>query len=218
MRKKELEPLISIMKFELDNPLEFIPGQFCNIKIEKEGKPLLRPYSIASAPDGNSVEFYIKGYEDGRVAPHILEMGEGDSANITGPFGSFTLRDTDKEIYFICAGSGVAPLIGMARQLHLENSSRKRTFIQGASYETELGYLDELRSMESDFFTYIPTISRPEENPGWDGSTGRVETYLDSCTNTDAEVYVCGPPPMVKSVTEELKKRGFANIFSERYY
>src|SRR5207245_2639674 len=80
--------------------------------------------------------------------------------------------------------------------------------LQGASHSHELGfYLDELADFSRQgWLTYIPTVSRPEENPEWTGEVGRVDDivrkYADNLgfdyTNTIA--YACGHPAMVENV------------------
>ncbi len=220
VRKEHLKPMICIMKFKPEKNIEFQPGQFLNLTIEKEDEELMRPYSMTNTPSEENIEFYVKAYPDGDVAQHIVEMEEGEKAKLTGPFGNFTLQDTDNEIYYIAAGSGIAPLVSMARHLKEKNSDRKQTFLHGVSYNDEFGYYKQLSNMEGENFTYIPTISRPGENPSWEGRHGRVEEYLNLCKNKQAEAYICGPPPMVEKVQQKLLKKGFKQekIFTEQYY
>ena len=157
-----------------------------------------------------------RGFEDGKFAKHLVELGVGDEVEVKGPYGSFVLQDSDKEAYLICAGSGVSPIMAMARQL--KGNGRKLTVLQGVSYAEELGWREELEGMRDENFNYVPTVSRPEENPDWKGKTGRVEEHLEVCKSKDAEVYVCGPPPMVEKVIKALKDKGFAQVFTEKYY
>lgn len=205
--KQMIKPNLGILRFKADS-IDFIPGQFYNIKLKSE-ELLMRPYSVCSTPEDDYLEFYIKAHEDGKVASKILELKEGDEVEILGPNGKFLLQNSSKEIYFICGGTGIAPIISMIRK-----SKRKITLLHGASHVDELGYFDELKEMETENFTYLPTVSRED----WKGNKGRVETLLDNCTNSEAEVYICGPPEMVDEVKKELERKGFNNIFTEKYY
>jgi benzoate/toluate 1,2-dioxygenase reductase subunit len=207
--KRRLTDAISILTFRATETFDFTPGQFYQINID--GKR--RPYSVTSLPGKETAEFYIKSYPDGSVAHHILDLEHGDEATLQGPYGSFQLTDADGPAYLIAAGSGIAPVMSMARAI----DDRNCVFLHSASYVEELGYNDELAAMEDDTFTYIPTISRPDEND-WNGRTGRVHDHLDELVDTDAEVYVCGPPPMVTDVSEALKTKGFTSIYTEQYY
>ena len=63
--------------------------------------------------------------------------------------------------------------------------------------------------------SYVPTVSRPNENPGWSGCTGRVEAIVESqldehgLTPETATLYVCGNPEMITAVEEIAAERGF---------
>ena len=59
--------------------------------------------------------------------------------------------------------------------------------IQGASYSRDLGYLAELRHYAAQLpnLHYLPTVSRPEDDPSWEGATGRL-TDAVFCDNTKA--------------------------------
>ncbi len=210
LQEKELvTENIGILRFDLS--LKFTPGQFCNITLEPG---VMRPYSMTSVP-GEQAEFYIKSYPDGAVAHKILDLEPGAEVGITGPLGQFRLRDEQDSVYLIGAGSGVAPLVSMARVL--ESSATDVILLHGASHTEELGYEEELREFDDDSFTYVPTVSRPEANESWDGRTGRVESHID-VLEPGAEVYVCGPPPMVQKAVNRLQNEGFKNIYTEQYY
>ncbi len=220
IEKEMLKPMLGVMRFDIDGDMDFVPGQFANITIEHDGENLMRPFSMANPPGTEHLEFYIKAYPDGEVSEYILELEEGDEAVITGPYGGFQLQDSKRDVYFVCAGSGVAPVMGMAR--HMLGEGRERLFLHGASHIDELGYRGELKEMQErdDNFTYVPTVSRPEDNPEWSGREGRVESLLHKCSDTGREVYICGPPPMVDNVRGDLKEKGFSDeqIFTEQYY
>ncbi len=215
--KKKLKNNLGIIR--IDAEVDFEPGQFFNIVFESDGEMKGRPYSAASSPKQDYVEFYVKAMEEGRVAKHLLAMEEGNNVELKGPHGRFVLQNSN-DVYMICAGSGVAPLMSMMRHLKITNDSRKVLFLNGASYIEDLGYLDELKDLDAAMknFTYVPTLSR--EDDSWNGETGRVEEKLNLVIDTDRDVYVCGPPPMVVNVTKLLLDKGFSieQIHSERYY
>jgi ferredoxin--NADP+ reductase len=90
-------------------------------------------------------------------------------------------------------------------------------------------YLDELRKLseEVDWLTYIPTVSRPWEDPDWKGETGRVDDivrkYLDAAedfTPETAVAYACGHPQMIENVRGILRRAGFDDAFirEEQYF
>ena len=100
--------------------------------------------------------------------------------------------------------------------------------LQGASYQDEFTYLEELERLAAehpDKITYVPTVSRPteEHNAGWTGETGRVnnivEKYIDELglSPEDTLVYACGHPEMIEDVKDKLKPQGY-KVEEERFW
>ena len=100
--------------------------------------------------------------------------------------------------------------------------------LQGASYDDEFAYREEMEEMASsrpDVVVYVPTVSRPNEdrNAGWTGARGRVnaivEEYVDrfGLSPDDTMVYACGHPGMIEDVKDRLGPRGF-HVMEERYW
>ncbi|MFC1648214.1 ferredoxin--NADP reductase [Nanoarchaeota archaeon] len=219
--KKEINPETAVLRFSPEYKVDFYPGQFFNICVIKDEEIMARPYSITSTPEDEYMEFYVKAHKEGTVAKHILALKINESAGILGPHGNFIKKESDNDVVFIAAGSGIAPLMSMARHLVKQDSFSNITFLHAASHVEELAFFDELKQMDNaSNFTYISTISKPNENPEWDGNTGRVDTLLRHCKNNDAEAYICGPPPMIIKVKRDLLNEGFdkKKIFTEGYY
>jgi ferredoxin/flavodoxin---NADP+ reductase len=93
--------------------------------------------------------------------------------------------------------------------------------LQAASRSWEFAYREELEALARrwNWLLYIPTISRPWEDPEWRGEVGRAEDllrkYIDSLelepSNTTA--YVCGHPEMIENAKAILRRRGFGKEF-----
>jgi NAD(P)H-flavin reductase len=89
---------------------EFKAGQFAMIHTHGSEKP----FSIASPPSLKNLQFLIKEHDEGTVTQYLDDLKKGDKLKITAPFGVFCVRDTKaKELYFIAAGTGVAPFRSM---------------------------------------------------------------------------------------------------------
>jgi ferredoxin--NADP+ reductase len=102
----------------------------------------------------------------------------------------------------------------------VDRAPRKTVVLNGCSYADELGYVEELQSLEAEKrypLRYVPTVSRPADprNADWAGRTGRVETIVtDICREYGLRpertvVYICGNPEMILNVERELMGRGF---------
>jgi NAD(P)H-flavin reductase len=108
----------------------------------------------------------------------------------------------------------------MMKALLREGRPRKAVFLNGVSYERDLGYRELLEDWQRTGeypVVFIPTVSRPSapENAGWAGRTGRVETIVApvchelGLTPDNTIAYICGNPDMILSVEETLHRRRF---------
>jgi ferredoxin--NADP+ reductase len=149
-----------------------------------------------------------------------------------GPKGKFTLEpDDDRTHVFISSGTGNAPFVSMVRVLLRDGRPRRTVFLNGVSYEADLGYRPLLEGwVQSGEYpmTYIPTVSRPADpsNTGWTGRTGRVESIVGpvcdelGLTPSNAIAYLCGNPDMILAAEATLLGRGFpeAQVKKELYW
>ena len=134
---------------------------------------------------------------------------------------------------FVATVTGVAPFVSWLRQrraqeLAGEPATEPVVLLQGASMNTEFGYLEELAALdrEAAWFTYVPTVSRPWLCPAWTGETGRVEDVLRKHADAlgvdpgRAGVYLCGHPEMISGARAIMRRRGFddAAIREEQYW
>jgi ferredoxin-NADP reductase len=209
----------------------FVAGQYMTIGVfvEDAATPtgtriVQRPYSVASPPavaGSDGYEMYVRLVEGGQFTPLLWRLPVGHRMRMIGPKGKFMLQPDDERTHlFISSGTGNAPFVAMMRQLLVDGAPRKTVFLNGVSYERDLGYRELLEGWERDRgypVTYIPTVSRPKatENAGWTGRSGRVESIVApvceelglSPDNTIA--YICGNPDMIIAAEATLLGRGF---------
>jgi ferredoxin--NADP+ reductase len=180
------------VKFDGD-PTRFESGQYMTIGVFTEGdgtappRIVQRPYSIASDPDvagAEGYEMYVRLVDGGQFTPLLWQLPVGHRMRMIGPKGKFTLEpDDDRTHLFISSGTGNAPFVSMMKAMLREGRPRKAVFLNGVSYERDLGYRDLLEGWERDWqagdggypVAFIPTVSRPSapENTGWSGRRGR---------------------------------------------
>lgn len=204
--------------------LDFEAGQFAWLNVGNSSFSLHEnPFSISSAPsDNGSIQFLIKELGDftgsvGRIAP-------GTKAYIDGPHGNLTIAGRNEPgIALIAGGVGVAPLLSILRQLHLDEDSRPSVLVYGNRIEQQIVYRDELEILARDYATkLVHVLSEPPE--GWDGLVGRVDPKMLADLFQSAEskswLYVlCGPVAMMETVERGLLEIGVPhnNIVSERF-
>jgi ferredoxin--NADP+ reductase len=109
----------------------------------------------------------------------------------------------------------------MLRTMLVNDTQRRYVVMHGARYSWDLGYRGELESLARirPNFTYIPSITRPDQDPHFRGHTGRVQALVEqgviekesgiTLDPAQAEVFLCGNPDMVRTVQGLLEARGF---------
>src|SRR3954467_1407943 len=101
-----------------DGELPFYCGQYVDIRIP--GTDEHRSFSMANLPsDDGRLEFMIKHYPGGRFSGLLADgaLQAGDELEVRGPYGMFTLRDTDRPLVFIGGGAGMAPILSLLRSM-----------------------------------------------------------------------------------------------------
>jgi Na+-transporting NADH:ubiquinone oxidoreductase subunit F len=201
-------------------------------------KPGFRAYSMANPPhEKDIVKLNVRiatpppgteGIPPGFGSSFIFGLEPGNEVKISGPYGDFMAKDTDKEMCFVGGGAGMAPLRShILHQLEGIDSKRKITFWYGARSVKEMFYHEEFLDLEKRFdnFTYHVALSAPEKEDNWTGLTGFVHIHLiDSYLKehedpTEIEYYLCGPPPMIDAVIESLYDLGVEDdmIFYDKF-
>ena len=151
---------------------DFQPGQFVTLDLPIHEKPARRwrSYSIASWPDGTNVfELVIVLLEGGAGTTWLFNnVVVGSELTLRGPQGVFTLPDPiDRDLFFICTGTGVAPFRSMAHHVLNNNIPHQHIYlIFGCRKFGDALYAPELKELTRNVgsFEYITTYSR--EEPG----------------------------------------------------
>ena len=227
-RKDYAEDLWSI-RVRPEEKLAFQPGQYATLAIRDGGRMIERPYSIVSSPREEEIEFFFELVPQGGLTPMLHHMGAGETLWMRRQAqGRFTFDDqSGHPNHFLAATvTGVAPFVSMVSNLAAEVRSGRRTdralvVLHAASRSWEFAYRSELEALSNDssWFRYVPTISRPWEDPSWNGEVGRIEDVLrkhldalgfePSATTT----YLCGHPQMILNAKGILERRGFQKEF-----
>ncbi|RYE01102.1 MAG: FAD-dependent oxidoreductase [Sphingobacteriales bacterium] len=201
---------------------DFWPGQFVTLDLPIHEKPnrRWRSYSIASWPDGsNEFELLVVLLEGGAGTHYLFdEVKVGSELQFRGPQGVFTLpAELDRDLYFICTGTGIAPFRSMLHHIHLHNVPHRNLYLVfGTRQKRDLLYGEELRALEAELpgFRFIPTLSREE----WDGCCGYVHAVYEDLVLTGqaesgalppAHFYLCGWKAMVDEAKARILKLGY---------
>jgi toluene monooxygenase electron transfer component len=215
--------------FESDGPASFLPGQYALLEIG-EGAAI-RAYSMSNLPNGaGRWEFQIRRVPRGRVTAALFDqMRPGAQVTIDGPFGLAWLRtDSPRDIVCIAGGSGLAPMIAIARGAAHEGllRSRRLRFFYGARTAADVCGESMLASLpDADHIDYRAVVSMPEGGAAvWHGETGFVHEAVERHLSPPFdryEFYFAGPPPMTQAVQDMLMVRHrvpFAQIHFDRFF
>lgn len=224
-----------VLRLEPEAPLAFVPGQYVSLGIEIGERLLLRPYSIVSAPHEPRLEFFLEHVPQGALTPRLFELQVGDPVwMFRRPAGRLHLaREGAAHHVMIATSTGVAPYVSMVRTLQDESARGSEPGVEilllhGASHAHDLGpYAGELAHVarERSWLRYVPTVSRPADNPGWIGEWGRVEDVLRKHIDGFARgvplvCYLCGHPQMIDAAREVLLRAGVdpGAVQEEKYF
>jgi len=194
-----------------DERINFVAGQYVAVQLEDGTK---RSYSIANPPhETEHLQLHIRLVEGGRFTDHVFNgMKEGDVLQVEGPYGSFSLREEDdKPIIFMSGGCGFGAIKGMVEHAFKIGLNRSMTLYWGAKSPADLySDLPEKWQREHDNFKFIPVLSEPKPEYGWQGRTGLVhEAILQDYERLDEyQVYSCGSPGMVEASRAPFMARG----------
>lgn len=189
-------------------------------------RQVTRAYSLASRPeDTGSAVFNIRlavppAGREGDVPPGIVSswlftLEPGDVVTVSGPFGDFHVKPTNREMVFVGGGVGMAPLRAMIHQQLGRGITRRIRYFYGARTASDLFYAREFNELARQHtnFTWTPALSDPDPGDKWIGETGFIHEVLRASmarhpAPDDCEYYLCGPPVMISAVLTVLERLG----------
>ena len=196
--------------------------------VANNDEPVFRAYSMANHPaEGNRVMLNVRiatpppplwdQVPPGLASSYIFNLKPGDKVTISGPYGEFFIKDSDREMIYIGGGAGMAPMRSHLFHLfHTLKTGRKVSFWYGARSVREMFYDEQFKQIQEEFpnFTYKVALSEPMEEDNWTGHTGFIhqvlhDEYLAKHEDpTELEYYMCGPPPMINACDNMLDSLG----------
>jgi phenol hydroxylase P5 protein len=206
----DLSPTIKGLTLKLDRDMEFQAGQYINLNVP--GVEGARAFSIANKPsEAGIVELHIRQVPGGAATGYIHEqLKQGDSLDISGPYGQFFVRKSDDQgAIFIAGGSGLSSPQSMILDMLEEGDKRSIVLFQGARNVSELYNRELFEKLDAEHknFTYVPALNEPEDSDNWEGFKGFVhEAAVDHFDGRFAgnKAYLCGPPLMIDAAINAL--------------
>jgi uncharacterized protein YcbX/ferredoxin-NADP reductase len=184
------------------------PGQYVTLRLELPEGPLRRSYSISSVPHNELFEITVKRVEDGRGSLWLHEhLRPGATVAAERVDGAFTLAAHPWDsLLFLGAGSGMTPLMAMARFAAAHRLPADIAIHQTARHRADLLFDAELRDLaeaSDGHLTYTARVSSDEGRPDH-------QNLVTFCPDLrDRRAFVCGPPGYRAHIREVLSGIGF---------
>jgi toluene monooxygenase electron transfer component len=217
--------------FELSADLSFEPGQYALLKLP--GVAGVRAYSMSNIADTPRIlHFQIRRVPSGQGSAVLFDMLQaGAQVEIDGPYGmAYLRRDVPRDVLCVAGGSGLAPMISIARgvaadpslaniKLHFLYGGRTARDVCGRDMLAQLPGFDERLHFEA----AISDITPQDACEPWTGHVGYVHELADSLFGDrlrDMEIYFAGPPAMGAAIQRTLlaRKVPFEQVHFDQFY
>jgi ring-1,2-phenylacetyl-CoA epoxidase subunit PaaE len=202
----------------LNEVIKYKAGQFITIIANIDGKKVRRSYSMSSSPTADTaIAVTIKRVAGGLVSNWLNDnVKAGDFLEIIEPMGNFYIEpdfNKQRHIVLFAAGSGVTPLMAIAKTILKSEPNSKVSLIYGNRNEQSIIFKNAIVGLESQFrgrFEVIHVLSKPSET--WVGGFGHINqaqtVYYTKQLGVDydeAEFFLCGPTGMMDEVIKSLQ-------------
>lgn len=212
-----IEPLTGdVMRYRTTKPdnYSFTPGQATEVAIDKDGwRDEKRPFTFTSLTNEDTLEFTIKSYRDHEgVTKELQTLVTGDELIIDEPWGTIQFKGNGT---FIAGGAGITPFLAIFKDLEKRGELIGNSLLFGNNTRDDIIAQDLLSTMPE---LEVLHILSDENTKGY--AHGFIDKAILSANLMDVSgnIYVCGPPPMMDSVMDDLKDLGAdpdALIFEE---
>lgn len=203
----------------LKTDFKFSAGQYITLKTVIDAKEVRRDYSLSSSPQSESLTVTVKEIENGVFSSYAnRQLKVGDSLEVGTPNGRFVYdpkTDSKNTIVAFAAGSGITPIMSIARKALETNTDSKFVLIYGNKSPKETIFYDailKLQTLHNDRFKVQFVYSEADEEGALFGRIDRenVQFILKNnlSINNSQRFYLCGPEGMINTVNTILTEKG----------
>ena len=204
---------------ELKTEYAFLAGQYITLKTVIDGEEVRRDYSLSSSPQSESLTVTVKEIEDGLFSSYAnTQLKIGDTLQVGTPNGRFIYdseTSTATTVVAFAAGSGITPIMSIARTVLKANAEKKFVLVYGNKSLKETIFYDEILKLQAlypDRFKVQFVFSETNEENALFGriDSGNINYVLKNTLNIDGsqKFYLCGPEGMIHTVNSILTEKG----------
>jgi ring-1,2-phenylacetyl-CoA epoxidase subunit PaaE len=223
--KKETKDTVSIafdIPFDLKSDYQFQSGQYLTLRAIVEGEDIRRSYSLCSAPFENEWRVAVKSVTNGKFSNFANnELKKGQQIEVMTPTGHFKVEpnQANKKSYVLFAsGSGVTPIISIAKTILQEEPDSDVTFFYGNKGITSIIFREEIEALKNKYMSNLRVVHiLSRESLGNAIQKGRIDTkkleelYTAFLQHTKIDdVFVCGPEDMIHAVKDCFLNHGLS--------
>lgn len=218
--RKETDDTVSLafdIPETLRNDYRFKAGQYLTLRADELGD-LRRSYSLCSAPYEQEWRVAIKQVNEGKFSTFANQkLQPGDELDVMTPAGNFSFEGNPKKngsYLLIGAGSGITPLLSIAKTMLVSEPSSDVTLIYGNKNFNSIIFREELEALKNSYMTrfrVLHVLSR--ENLGNALQNGRIDGEKISALfkaflagKIPDEAFICGPEEMILSAKDALER------------
>tara|TARA_R110002110_G_scaffold65206_4_gene180014 strand:- start:98506 stop:99255 length:750 start_codon:yes stop_codon:yes gene_type:complete len=217
----------------------FVAGQFTQIGLGEEAKPLFRPYSFVNTTEDEYLEFYFNHVKDGNLTPQLMDLKVGDAIWVSKkPTGRFTIENLEPAKTLIClaTGTGLGVFLSLLKTAKPWEMFERVILVHSvpqAKFLTHHDVIQSFKEQHSDQFTFVPVVTREAHSEAYDKRVTELvaQEILEkdlglSINKDDTQVMLCGNANMInemrailaqREMTMRLPKRG-GQVTIESYF
>ncbi|KRF11619.1 3-ketosteroid-9-alpha-hydroxylase [Nocardioides sp. Soil797] len=193
---------------EVEAHFTYRPGQFLTLAVPSEETGLAaRCYSLSSSPvDGGPLTVTVKRTVDGYASNWICDnLKAGDSIRVLPPSGIFSPADLDHDLLLFAGGSGVTPIISIARTALARGKGKIVVFYANRD-ESSVIFANEWARLSAEHPDRLVVVHWLESVQGLP-SQDQLKSFASHFASYDS--FCCGPAPFMKSVSLALRELEF---------
>jgi NAD(P)H-flavin reductase/hemoglobin-like flavoprotein len=211
IRHERRRPDLAVLTIRPGEPFPYQPGQYLSVQVLRWPR-VWRNYSIANAPraDG-TLDLHIRAIPGGQVSTTLVQDTSAGDAVLLGPARGSMVVDhgSARDILCIAGGTGFAPIKAIIEGLAARpgGAARRIRLFAGARRRADLYDLPDLARLESQC-ARLDVVTALSDEPGACGPHGLVPDVVGQQASwQDCDVFVSGPPGMVRATLRALAHR-----------
>ena len=218
----------TLLTFRTTRPagFRFTAGHYTRLGLGADEAVVWRPYSMASAPQDEFLEFIAVLVPGGAFSEQLKKLRVGDSLRVDkASYGFLTVNQLapGRDLWLLASGTGLGPFVSILRDAAVWQDYARLILVHSVRRSAELAWRDEIAALPAKHggtqarLSYIPIVTR---EPGATALAARVplllaDGRLEQAAGTtlslaDSRLMVCGNPELARELREFLGTRGYA--------